>query len=243
MEIFLSITFIFIVGSLSGYLLELLFRRIVHKTWINPGFLKGPYLPLYGFGLTILFLIAVIPFESFIKETWLVIVIKILLVGLMMTLIELISGLIFIKGMNIQLWDYSNQKGNFMGIICPLFSFFWALIGAGYVIFLHPLIYDAVIWFTNNIYYSFFVGIVLGFMIYDFISSMNIAAKIKTFAKEHQIVIKYEELKVHLKQKRLELKKKVNFIKPLDGFLALSKEGKLLISTFSKNKNKKDSNK
>ena len=51
MSKFLIFVFIFFIGSMLGWLLELIFRRLVHKKWINPGFLIGPYLPIYGFGL------------------------------------------------------------------------------------------------------------------------------------------------------------------------------------------------
>ena len=50
----LVFVFIFFLGSTFGWVLELFFRRIVHKKWINPGFLTGPYLPIYGFGLCVL---------------------------------------------------------------------------------------------------------------------------------------------------------------------------------------------
>ena len=42
--------------------MELLWRRFnrANKTrkWINPGFMAGPYLPIYGFGLCTLYLLA-----------------------------------------------------------------------------------------------------------------------------------------------------------------------------------------
>ena len=55
MNIILVLAFLFYIGSIAGWVLELFFRKIVcseHK-WINPGFLTGPYLPLYGFGCII----------------------------------------------------------------------------------------------------------------------------------------------------------------------------------------------
>ena len=70
MEIFLILTFLFAVGALCGWVLELFFRRFNSKKWINPGFLHGPYLPLYGFGLALLFLIARIPLGG-ISAVWL----------------------------------------------------------------------------------------------------------------------------------------------------------------------------
>lgn len=239
METFLVITFIFMIGSILGWLIELFFRRIVHKKWVNPGFLKGPYLPLYGSGLTLLFLIAIIPLNKWISQDWLVFLLQIILVCIVMTFIELIAGLVFIKGMNIQLWDYSDIKGNFMGIICPLFSFFWTIIGGAYVILLHPLIYNAVVWFTNNLIYSYFVGIFFGLMIFDFITSMNVALKIKEFADKHDIVVKYEELKEHLKDKAQEWKSKNHFINPFAEFYRFKENNELAQKFLSRLKNRK----
>ena len=51
--------------------------------------------------------------------------------GLIMTLIELIGGWIGLKN-NVKLWDYSDQWGNYKGIICPLFSAIWTAAGALY---------------------------------------------------------------------------------------------------------------
>lgn len=242
MELFLSLTFIFMIGCLGGWIIEFFFRRAVHGKWVNPGFLKGPYLPLYGTGLTLLYVIAMIPFDNWISEPWIIFVIQAVLVCVVMTFIELIAGLIFIKGMNIQLWDYSDRKGNFMGIICPLFSFFWTVIGAAYVILLHPLIVESVEWFTNNIIYSYFVGVFCGLMLFDFMTSMNVALKIKEFAKEHQVVIKYEELKEHLREKAEEWKSKKHFITPFAEFNKFKEKIEVSQSFLSKIKfkNKKE---
>ena len=52
---FLSYLYLFIIGSFIGWIGEVIFRRFFSmKRWINPGFLKGPCLPLYGFGVCIL---------------------------------------------------------------------------------------------------------------------------------------------------------------------------------------------
>ena len=50
MNVFLTLAFLFFIGSIGGWILELFYRRMIsNKEWINPGFLVGPYLPLYGF--------------------------------------------------------------------------------------------------------------------------------------------------------------------------------------------------
>ena len=59
MNVFLTLAFLFFIGSVIGWGLELFFRRIISKgEWINPGFLVGPYLPLYGFGLCVFYLLS-----------------------------------------------------------------------------------------------------------------------------------------------------------------------------------------
>ena len=58
----LILAFLFFAGCLIGWGIEVIFRRFEPsnkaRKWINPGFLIGPYLPLYGFGLCTLYLLA-----------------------------------------------------------------------------------------------------------------------------------------------------------------------------------------
>ena len=63
MSLFLTLADLFFIGSVFGWVLELLFRKFFSGTnpehrWINPGFCVGPYLPLYGTGLCALYLLA-----------------------------------------------------------------------------------------------------------------------------------------------------------------------------------------
>ena len=73
MNLFLTIAFLFFIGSMAGWVIEVVFRRFFssanpERKWINPGFLSGPYLPLYGFSLCVLFLLSLleqyIPIEN-----------------------------------------------------------------------------------------------------------------------------------------------------------------------------------
>ena len=69
MNFILTLAYLFFVGSISGWVLELFFRKWFsssnpeHK-WINPGFCTGPYLPIYGFGLCALYLLALLGRET-----------------------------------------------------------------------------------------------------------------------------------------------------------------------------------
>jgi len=213
-DYFLVAAFLFFAGSLLGWCTEVLFRRLfTAKKWINPGFLTGPYLPLYGFGLVGLFGISLIPINTG-SIVWDKIII-ILIMGVAMTLIEYVAGLIFIKGMHIKLWDYSNRFGNIQGIICPLFSFFWLLVSVFFELVITPYVMDAVVWFVGHISFAFVVGIFFGVFFVDLAHAINLTAKIRAFAKKYDAVIPIEKLKLSIKEKLEKIeKKKSSFVFP-----------------------------
>lgn len=134
MRLSLVLAFLFFIGSCFGWVLELLYRNLTHrhKKWINPGFCTGPYLPIYGFGLCTLFLLASLENLHLIANPVWNRVVLFIAMAVAMTLIEYIAGLACLKYLKVRLWDYSNLWGNIQGIICPLFSFFWAALGAAY---------------------------------------------------------------------------------------------------------------
>ena len=128
------------------------------------------------------------------------------MIGVGITLIEFIAGLIFIKRFKIKLWDYSNQKGNIMGIICPLFSLIWLVVGSLYYFLVNPFFVDGITWISENLIYTYFVGAVMGAMAVDFAYSINLATKLKQY-KELQD-LRFEEFKKFLKTKIKNLRTK-----------------------------------
>ncbi|MBR3152348.1 MAG: putative ABC transporter permease [Clostridia bacterium] len=210
MNLFLQFVFIFYIGCTLGWILELFFRRIVHGKWVNPGFLIGPYLPIYGFGLAALTLIYLLFKDSSLNPF-----IIILLMGLLMTLIELIGGLVRLKN-NVRLWDYSDQWGNYKGIICPLFSAIWTAIGGLYYFLLAPYVMHALDWFAENLAFSYTLGIFTGFIVIDFFYSEKLYIKIRDFAKENDITVKYEQFKIHIKDLQAKRREKYSFLNPFN---------------------------
>lgn len=216
MQNFLVILFLFSVGSFFGWILELLFRRFLSKNnperkWINPGFLVGPCLPLYGFSLIVLYLLSKIDLwfieNPIVKQISLFVVMSICI-----TFLEFIAGLIFIKGMKIKLWDYSDCFGNIKGIICPQFSFYWIVLSALYYFLINPRIISWVFWFTNHLAFSFFTGVYYGILIIDIIYSFQLVSKVKKFAKENQMIIIMEKFKQNIRKINEEQKQKIHFL-------------------------------
>lgn len=203
MKYLVIIATLFVIGSLFGWVLELFYRRFVsQKKWMNPGFLMGPYLPIYGFGVVVLYGVSNINLG--IANQIVDIIVRILIVGLGMTLIEFIGGLIFIKGLKIKLWDYSNCKGNIMGIICPLYSFMWLLVGSLYYFLINPFLVMGISWISENLIYTFFIGIVIGMIIVDFAYSVHLATKLKEFKELQEL--RFEEFKSEFHKKIKEIR-------------------------------------
>ena len=191
MNLLLVLAYLFFLGSVFGWVLELFFRKFFsgsnpeHK-WINPGFCVGPYLPLYGSGLCILYLLAVG------GTRW----------GLEASTAG--RALLFL-GMAVSMW------GNIQGLICPLFSFFWAVLGALYYFFIHPRILNALAWLSRNLAFSFFIGFFFGVFVIDVVYSANVLARLKKFADENGVIVRYEDLKAHIRSVRERASQRVYF--------------------------------
>lgn len=214
MSVLLKYSVVYIIGGTFGYLTEFFFRRAVHKKWINPGFLVGPNLPLYGLGLCLLFAVASADYSFISSPLWRNVFI-IVAIALSMTAIEYVTGLLFIKGMHVKLWDYSDRKGNIQGIICPLFSLIWAAIGAFYYFVLHKHVQSAALGVIAHPSYGYFLGMYFGIMLVDVCYSFRVTDKIRKWAKERRLVVRYEELKETVKAKTAVLKEKYSFLLPL----------------------------
>ena len=158
MSILLTLAFLFCVGSILGWILELLYRNLTRRPEkpINPGFCTGPYLPIYGIGLCVLYLLASLEQFNLIANSFWNKAVLFLAMAVGMTLVEYIAGLFMLKYFKVRLWDYSDIKGNIQGIICPIFSLAWSVLGAVYYFLVHPYILDGLRWLSQNLAFSFF---------------------------------------------------------------------------------------
>lgn len=219
MDIFLTLAFLFFIGSMLGWWLELAYRNIVAKPekLINPGFCTGPYLPIYGFGLCVLFLLAsldqyVLTGNPFWNKALLF---AAMAVG--MTLIEYLAGLFCLKFLKVRLWDYSNMWGNIQGLICPVFSLAWAVLGAVYYFLVHPHILQWLHWLAQNLTFSFFIGMFYGVFLVDVAHSAQLVVKLKAFAEDNDVIVRYEELKAHVRAARENSHVRLHFFRPFRG--------------------------
>lgn len=213
MNLFLTLAFLFCIGSVLGWGLEVIFRRFFSAHhWVNPGFLVGPYLPLYGSSLCVLYLLAMLEPLMPGDSPWLKKILLFVVMALAITALEYVAGMIFIHGMKIKLWDYSDRWGNVKGIICPLFTFFWLVLSAVYYFLIHPHILSALHWLAENLAFSFCIGFFYGIFLID----VGLMVKIRAFAAETNIVVRVEELREDIHQ-ALQKKNVRRFFFPMHG--------------------------
>ena len=224
MQIFLLYLFLFIVGAFFGWVLEVFFRRFFSaKKWVNPGFMKGPWLPLYGFGVIVMFTMCYLcisflpssmhfynPLGGLFGQEYISgpVPTDLLPIGLMwigMVSLEFVAGLIFIKGFHVKLWDYTNMKGNVLGIICPVFNVIWLAIAIIFYYAINPFLYVL----STNVHtymfgsdgvgahfgFIFGLGVFYGLMLWDFSSSVGLFARVSKFSRESGILDLYENAK------------------------------------------------
>lgn len=117
MNNFYNLLLYFIIYSVLGWCAEVVFAAIRHGKFVNRGMLKGPYCPIYGFGM-ITVIICLSPFT----DSWLLLFV---LSAVLTSLLELITGFVLDKIFHQKWWDYSNMRFNIGGYICPLFSLLW----------------------------------------------------------------------------------------------------------------------
>lgn len=216
MNLFLSLAYLFFIGSVLGWILELFFRKYFsgsnpeHK-WINPGFCTGPYVPLYGFGLCILYLLVSLGERVSLTGNTGGTALLVLAMAACMTGIEYIAGIMSLKVMRVRLWDYSKLWGNINGLICPLFSLIWAAMGAAYCFLVHSCVRHLLTWLENSLAFSFVVGLFFCVFLVDAACSIHFATRLKHFAEEHGVIVKYENLKLHIRAAQRAAAQKVHF--------------------------------
>lgn len=123
----------FIIYSFFGFLLELLFARIIrNKKKDRKCFYLLPLCPVYGFGAVFILLL-----PPFILERPLLLIIC---GGAAATLAEYLMGVFYERMLLVSFWDYSALPCNVKGKVCLLFSLIWGVLAFGLDYGIHPWI-------------------------------------------------------------------------------------------------------
>lgn len=130
----MMIFWIFIIGSILGYLFEMtivLFQKGRFES--RQGLIYGPFTPVYGMGVVVYYLILK---NIKIREKWKVFIITAILGGIT----EYIFSFLQEKLFGTISWDYSYLRFNLNGRTSLLHCTYWGIAGVLYITFLEPLL-------------------------------------------------------------------------------------------------------
>lgn len=110
----------FYIYCFIGWCFESSYVSIKSRRLVNRGFIRGPFLPLYGCGAIVMLFLA----KPFLGHP-----IPMFLSGMIgATILEYVTGVCMETLFKVRYWDYSNQKFNFQGQICLSSSLAWGFL-------------------------------------------------------------------------------------------------------------------
>lgn len=112
--------FFFYFYCFFGWIFESTFVSLKSKKFVNRGFMRGPFLPIYGSG-AIMMLVVSMPFQDNIFLTYIAGCIG-------ATALELVTGVAMEALFKVRYWDYSNQRFNYKGHICLSSTIAWGFL-------------------------------------------------------------------------------------------------------------------
>ena len=121
---------LFFLFSFIGYVWEIFLFFVKKKKFVNRGFLRGPWLPIYGYGV----LLILIFLKRFIKKTFVLFMMIIFLCGFL----EYLTSFLLEKLFHKKWWDYKGCFLNLNGRICFSGLLFFGIGGMIALYFIAP---------------------------------------------------------------------------------------------------------
>lgn len=199
METLFEYLFVFCSCATLGWCIEFVYRGIRHRKVVNPGFLTGFCLPIYGAGGLVLYFLSGLKLR-FMPNEGLRVAAILVLAMIIMTLIELVGGLISLNHYHVRLWDYSGEWMNFKGVICPKFSLFWGIICALYYFFLYKPFYKIASGVILQPLLILAVGFYLGVFAIDMAHSLRLMQRVRAYADQMRTHINLDQLKASARE-------------------------------------------
>ena len=184
--------FFFYFYCFFGWCFESTYVSIKSHKLVNRGFMRGPFLPLYGSG-AIMMLVVSKPFQNNIFLVY--------IAGCLgATVLEYVTGVTMEALFKVRYWDYSKNKFNFQGHICLGSSLAWGALTVLMTEVIHKPIERFVLSIPNGVLTT--VTLVLtAYICADFALSFKAALDLR------DVLVKMEKAKeemVHI-QKRLDV--------------------------------------
>lgn len=165
---------------IAGWLFESGNVSIRQRKWVNRGFMKGPWLPLYGSGALVI-LFSTLPFQEHPVAVYFAAAIS-------ATILEYITGVGMLTLFKVRYWDYRYRKIQFQGHICLVSTIVWGFLGLLMVYIIHPPVVKLVESWNQEVV-SILTFLITLCIVYDFANSFREAMDLRS------LIMQAEELK------------------------------------------------
>lgn len=220
----------FTIYAFTGWVLEVIYTRFDEHRWVNRGFLKGPFCPIYGLGA-----VSCLIFLAPLQHNMLLFIPITMVTA---TLLEYLISSFFDAVFNVTLWSYSHKKFNYKGRICLEFTILWGIIGFVFTTWIHPNVDRFVNRFSPR-HLHIAAGIASLILMLDLITSVAEAAvSTERLKRLERVEAKIQESNIELAEatgSRLEIiQAKLNELNNIRTILFehILKKGKRLFSAF-----------
>lgn len=181
----------FFIYAVMGWLWETVYCSAKAGGFVYRGFLRGPYCPIYGFGV-LLVLYLVMPLRETTLELF-------VFAAIVVTILEYVTGYLLQRTFGVSLWDYHDVPLNIHGLVAIPVSVFWGFCCVIVVKFIHPQISLLVSWLYGLFGFWLPAAIVAVMMIDTIISVRQMLAFKKMLVK---MAWQMETLKNSLEEKK-----------------------------------------
>lgn len=168
----------FFIYSFFGWIMESVRVSIAEKKWVDRGFLIGPVLPIYGWGVVLV----TIFLKKYLDDVLVTFVMSIVICGLL----EYFTSFFMEKIFKARWWDYSKRKYNINGRICLETMIPFGVLGCLVVYIIHPLIVNLVNILNPTLIIIFAIILFIIYLV-DNIISFNVMNKIKLEIKRQTL--------------------------------------------------------
>ena len=185
----------FSLYCIFGWCFESTYVSLKQHCFVNRGFLKGPWLPLYGSGAVLVLLITM-PFDQHPVAVY--------IAGLIgATLLELVTGEVMVRLFKVRYWDYSNQHFQYKGHICLSSSIVWGFFSVMMVYVVQPQVERFVFW-LNSEFVSVMTFLITVCMVYDFAGAFRKAMDLRKLLDQAEQILQELEQRAAEKKRLLE---------------------------------------
>lgn len=194
---------VFLLYSILGWIIEVNLFLITDKKFINRGFLIGPYCPIYGIGVILMYFLL----KKYTDDPLVLFVLAVTICSIL----EYFTSYILEKVYKARWWDYSNILFNLNGRICLINSILFG-IGGLIIMYFNPILINFLRTIPTGIF-NVITAIIAILFIIDIIISLNIVNKVKNMAlslnkdNTEEITLKISSI---LKEKTGNIKRLIN---------------------------------